>query len=187
MPRRSSAKGGAFERETAKALSLWLTAGKDDTQLIRALSSGGWATKRTVRGSAAPGDWRQLGDLAPNGVVGDQFRKRYAVECKHRKEIDIGYDWLRHTADRKADTFMTWWTKLVRESAACDLRPLLIFRQNHQETLVALTLGDVRLLGNIGTAPFMTINPDGVHPFAIGRFTDLLASDPARVLQPIDL
>lgn len=126
---RGKAKGSAFERKIAKELSLWLTRGKDDKQLIRSVLSGGWKGAREKDG------WRQVGDLAPNGPLGEKFRKKFAIECKHRKQINLLTLWQRSI---KGDLLPTWWRKLVKDSKAAGVTPMLIFRSNGFPVLVIL-------------------------------------------------
>jgi len=54
-------KGNRFENLVARELSLWLTVGSSKYQLISTRMSGGWEGAE---------EWRQAGDLAPNGPAG---------------------------------------------------------------------------------------------------------------------
>lgn len=132
------AKGSAFEREVAKALSLWMTKGKDKTQLIRSVLSGGW-----FPGQKALEGWRHVGDLAPNGPRGEKFRKLFAVECKHRRDISL-YDIWTRKAD---DTLLGWWEKLKHDAGEVDVSPLLIFRSNRMPTMVGMSVEAFTLIG----------------------------------------
>src|SRR3990172_2537168 len=96
-------KGSSFEREIARALSLWLTRGADQTQLIRSVLSGGWAGRAKGFG--------QVGDLAPNGPIGERFRRLYAVECKHQRDISLWQLWT-------GGELIEWWGELGRGGAA---------------------------------------------------------------------
>lgn len=126
------AKGSEFERRVAKELSLWLTVGKDSKQLIRSVLSGGWHGRQT---EATTEGWRQVGDLAPNGPAGEAFRRLYAIECKHRRSIDLLSLWTR-TADK--DSIFVWWDKLAQESAKAGVQPILIFRMNGRPIMVMM-------------------------------------------------
>lgn len=120
------AKGSAFERWTARELSLWLTGGKEGKQLIRSVLSGGWSAGQQDR------DFRQVGDLAPNGPAGERFRQKFAVECKHRREIDLYGVWTRK------DALVEWWEKLLGECKRAKVAPMLIFRSNRCPTMVGM-------------------------------------------------
>ena len=93
------AKGSSFERLVARKLSLWITDGKDSTQLIRSVLSGGWGQGNVVSA-------RQLGDLAANGPAGEEFRKHFVVECKHRFSIDPWSYWTIRSLT--GDHFLRW-------------------------------------------------------------------------------
>ena len=117
----SSTKGGAFERLCGREISLWLTGGKDDTQLIRSVSSGGWARRKV----------RQVGDLAPNGPEGEAFRLVFGVECKNREE----FKW-QHLWTSEEPKLLQWWIKHAAECDDAGLMPMLIYKRNYQPGLV---------------------------------------------------
>lgn len=112
-----SHKGGAFERKCGRLISKYLTGGEDDSQLIRSVSSGGWARRKV----------RQVGDLAPNGEAGLEFRLVYGVECKNRQE----WEW-RHFWTSDDPVLLQWWRKHQRECEEADLIPLMIFTRNYE-------------------------------------------------------
>jgi Holliday junction resolvase len=109
-------KGGAYEREIAKKLSLWLTNGKEKNELIRSVSSGGWKFKQK----------RQVGDLAPNGPHGAAFRDVFGVECKNRES----FLWQHYWTSKDPELFK-WWKKIMEESNEANLLPLIIYRKNY--------------------------------------------------------
>lgn len=136
------AKGSSFERATARELSLWLTDGADKAQLIRSVLSGGWQNNKN--------DWRQVGDLAPNGPVGEKFRKKYAVECKHHRSIDW---WKLYTG--KSEILM-WWDKLNAECIPHNLQPMLIMKMNNRPALIGMRVGhNDTLLGTADVEPII--------------------------------
>ncbi len=129
----ASHKGGAFERLMAKTLSLWMTEGKESKALMRSVLSGGWDMAGTQ-------GWRQAGDLAPNTPDGEEFRRLFVVECKHRKAIDF---WHYFTAI-PGENIMGWWDKLIgecqeiqQENGTLYPYPLLLFRLNHRPIMAA--------------------------------------------------
>jgi hypothetical protein len=121
-------KGSAFERWVARELSKWLTGGEDSKQLIRSVLSGGW-----MRGRQGGEGWRQAGDLSPNGPKGEEFRAAFAVECKHRRDIDLYGLWTRQADIR------LWWKKLGEEALEAGVEPLLVFRANQRPTMTAMS------------------------------------------------
>jgi len=129
-PGKGKAKGSAFERIIAKQLSRWLTDGKDATQLVRSVLSGGWGPRAA----------RQAGDLAANGPEGERFRATFVVECKHRRG-DLLWGLYTKTG---TECIQGWWQKLEQEARSVQCVPLLIFRQNGRPTMLATyeTLAD---------------------------------------------
>jgi len=171
---RGKSKGSAFERKIAKTLSLWLTNGADDKQLIRSVLSGGWGGARVADG------WRQVGDLAPNGPAGENFRRYYAVECKHHRNIDLYGLWTREKG-----TIIAWWTKLLAETKAVGGRPIypiLIFCSNNMPTMVGMlpeTVPHYQPQGESGwskcaTFPWLSVT--------IFPFKDLLTISPENLI-----
>ncbi|KKN68905.1 hypothetical protein LCGC14_0446910 [marine sediment metagenome] len=126
-PGRGKSKGNRFENFIGRQLSKWLTYGEDAKQLIPTRLSGGWA---------AGEEWRQAGDLAPNGPEGEKFRRRFIVECKHRKGDLL---WELYTM-KPAQNIRGWWRKLEAEAAKLSntFIPLLICRQNVRPVLAIM-------------------------------------------------
>ncbi len=118
-----SHKGGAFERKVAKQLSLWITKGEDNSQLIRSVSSGGWKYRKSS----------QVGDLAPNGEEGERFRALFSIECKKRQE----FDW-KHVFTSDNPGMLQWWIKHATEAAEHELVPMIVWQKNYHRQLVGL-------------------------------------------------
>jgi len=126
-------KGNRFENLFGRKLSLWLTGGKDSTQLISTRLSGGWKDAR----------WRQAGDLAPNGPAGERFRKLFMVECKHHKK-----DLLWTMFGTAKESIPEWWHKLWKEAVQLNLIPMLVCRQNNRPILIGLPIGLARIVAD---------------------------------------
>ena len=124
IPGRGKSKGNRFENLVGRLLSAWLTGG-DKTQLIPTRLSGGWK-------DAA---WRQAGDLAPNGPLGEIFRRLFVVECKHQNKDLL---WRLYTAVGPGQNIQSWWAKLEEEAEKVGCFPMLVFRQNARPIMVAL-------------------------------------------------
>lgn len=134
-PGRGKGKGSAFERETGRELSKWLTRGLDDKQLIRSVLSGGWR-----RGKVGDETWRHAGDLASNGEQGEAFRKLVAVECKHHRQIDLYGLWT------KKGQLAEWWAKICQEADDAGIVPWLIFKGNMRPTMLMMRTTDFELV-----------------------------------------
>lgn len=164
-------KGGAFERLVGRMLSLWLTSGKDKTQFVRSSLSGGWAP-----GKAGQAPWRHLGDLAPNGDVGDAFRKRFVIECKHHRVVNAWELWTTI-----AGRLPKWWRQVTKEAKTVEgLQPLLVFRGNFMPVMVGVTLDTYPLLEGaeaVGVFPWLDL--------VILPLEDMLRCAPERFLADI--
>lgn len=124
----SSAKGGRFEREISRALSLWMSSGVDGDLLWRSSASGARATRRGDQSlSHAAGD---IAAAKPGGWV---FVKRFYVECKHYKDLQIG-QFVTHANSRLG----TFWGVARAAALSYHRRPLLVARQNRLSTLIVM-------------------------------------------------
>lgn len=74
-----SQKGGAFERQTCRDLSEWLSEGKRDDLLWRSSMSGGRATVRGRKGKTTAGHY---GDVAATCPQGEPLTRAFAIELK---------------------------------------------------------------------------------------------------------
>jgi hypothetical protein len=124
----SSAKGGRFEREISRALSLWMSSGIDGDLLWRSSASGARATRRGDQSlSHAAGD---IAAAKPGGWV---FIKRFYVECKHYKDLQIP-QFVSHGKSRLGN----FWTVARQAALSYHRRPLLVARQNRLSTLIVM-------------------------------------------------
>jgi hypothetical protein len=125
-------KGNTFERETAEALSLWLTEGKEKRACWRSDTSGAaatqWAKKkeeaRYVKANA--GDIRQIMDKGEYPAL-DKFFESFVVECKHYKEIDFYPPFNK--------TLTNFFDACLREKEATEKNSVLILKANNRKIL----------------------------------------------------
>jgi hypothetical protein len=73
------AKGGAFERDICKRLSLWWTDDERDDVFWRTASSGGRATQRKKKGKDTFG---QAGDVQATDPIGQPLINLFTIEIK---------------------------------------------------------------------------------------------------------
>lgn len=73
------AKGGQFERDICRELSLWWTGGRRDDIYWRTSTSGGRATSRAKKGKKTHG---QYGDIQATDPRGAPFLRLFTVELK---------------------------------------------------------------------------------------------------------
>lgn len=126
-------KGGGFERKTAKRLSLWISHGERDDLLWRTAMSGGRATlqgKKGLRSKAQEGD---LGAIDP---LGNRFTRKFMVECKFYKDLDIDAFVLTGRGN-----LAKFWRKHMRQAMAVEKSPILIARQNGKPTMMIFADG----------------------------------------------
>jgi hypothetical protein len=75
----SSRKGGVFERELARQLSLWWSCGRHDDWFWRSAASGARATTRAKKGQTTTG---HCGDLAATCPSADLLIRFITIEAK---------------------------------------------------------------------------------------------------------
>ena len=128
----SSQKGSAFERKVCRQLSHWLSNGKRDDLFWRSAMSGGRATLGLKKGIVRV---TQAGDVtAIDGRgLGAQFLKRFVVECKHVKNLELA-----NLVAKQTGAFVKHWLKHEREAQAHQRAPFLVARQNRFPTLLFL-------------------------------------------------
>lgn len=122
----SKQKGGSFEREVCRRLSLWVSEGKSDDLFWRSAMSGGRATVRGKKGQkTASGQ----GDITAVTRKGNLLTDRFVIECKHYK--DMGLDKYVYGQGPLVDI----WDKLLKE-CKYDKSPMLIFKENRRPILI---------------------------------------------------
>lgn len=82
---------------------------------------------------------------AQHGLKGDIYlpvptgkRSRYCIEVKHYKDDNITSTLLNKTVS----TLEKWWEQTVREAGEMNARPMLVFKKDRGEWLIALPAED---------------------------------------------
>lgn len=132
-------KGGAFERECSRRLSLWLTAGARDEIFWRTAMSGGRATLQHRKGIV---NKSQAGDIGAIDADGERLLTHIVIECKARRDMTI-FRSLLTGEGRLAD----YWEKHYMEARRSKRQPFMIARENFVPTLLFTTETAVILLG----------------------------------------
>lgn len=151
-------KGSAFEREVCKKLSLWVSEDRRHDLFWRSAMSGGRAT---VHGTAV----RQVGDIAATALEGHRLTDRYAIECKHVRDLDF-MAFLLHDKGLMA----RFWLKLRQQANTHEKLPMLIAKQNRMPAIVVLNNSD-----SLGDANWRVQRTEGS---LIMLFNDLLRLKP---------
>lgn len=179
----SKEKGSAWERETGRLLSLWLTNGARPDIMSRNVLSGGSFTRAEGKGEISS---RAPGDLMAAHPLAFQFLARYSIECKHLRDIGL----MRYLLDPRAMSELGQIIALARRQAKhIKLNYMVIAKQNQYEPLIFVDgiIGDKMLTclkrrGNRITLPPMHHRVHGGSVF-IMRFRDMLSYvDPDKLL-----
>lgn len=133
MPRGKN-KGGSFEREMCKKLSLWWTKGERDDVFWRSASSGGMATIRSRKGSSTFG---QHGDVQATDPMGQPLIDLVAIELKRGYSSATLHDLL----DKKRRNCI--WDKHLEQAKrsaqdSSSLTWLIIAKRDRRESIVVL-------------------------------------------------
>jgi|SRR6188768_3915715 len=139
----ASRKGGKYERELCRDISLWLSYGTDDDCLWRSSQSGGRATTRAKKGKKTEG---HTGDLSATNKIGRKFLKRFAVEIKRGYgEMSIVDVFDRPKKRRKAPkgkrkpTYRQWFRQAERSmEQSGSYSWMVIHRRDRRDALVFL-------------------------------------------------
>lgn len=130
----SKQKGGEFERETCKHLSLWVTGGERRDSFWRSAMSGGRAT-------VAKGAVRQAGDICAVAEEGHSLTDRFYLECKFYKDLNID----RFFLEAKG-AMAGFWRTTCQEAEKYGKVPALIAKQNLYPTLFLVAPSKVHLI-----------------------------------------
>jgi len=133
------AKGGSFEREIARDLSLWWSFGKRDDIFYRSHASGARFTQRKKAGKDTA---YQSGDITCSDPDGKDFIDRFSVECKtgygsKSKKGVVRWDILDLIDSKQKETvFNKMWKQCINDAISCGKTPILIFRRNQRSPCI---------------------------------------------------
>lgn len=166
MKRRKSDKGGPFERQMARRLSLWWSAGARDDMFWRVGGSGGRAKRRGRKGQRTFG---QHADIAATDPQGEPLTDVFTIEAKRGYSRYTPFD-LLDKGPTAARQMVETWLLQVQESCqqAGSLTWLLIFRRDQRRAVVGFDTGLFSMLSakerqRLGSPPQMrmTFEPHG--------------------------
>lgn len=130
------AKGGAYEREVAKTLSLWWSGGKTDAVFWRTSNSGGRATVRGRRNLATV---NQHGDLCAVDSTGQPFLDLFVCELKRGYSGESIANLLDRHPRMAMQTYEAWIDKAERDREAAGVPYwLLIARRDGRAAMAYL-------------------------------------------------
>lgn len=147
------AKGGQFERDYCKDLSLWWTHNRRDDIFWRTSNSGGRAT---VRRRKKQGTFGQHGDIAATDPLGNILLERITFELKRGYAKDTCQDLLDKNEKMriKPSKFETWVYKAIQ----CQFRAgssywALVVRRDRKVIFVFMPLDLYRKLFDYTPVP----------------------------------
>lgn len=143
-------KGGGFENEVSKELSLWFTEGRRKDIFGRSDGSGSRFTRTSNNESIA-----QAGDITFTDEEGIPLIKEWCIECKtgygHKKKIkddegnlvtSIQAQWdIMDCIDSKKSipAILAMWAQCHRDAILVNRQPVLIFRRNLRSKCIAFS------------------------------------------------
>jgi len=168
-----SGKGGGFEREQCRALSLWWSDGtSSDVFWRRRTRSTGMANSVIAGGSVESRNIRfQLGDIIAEDAIGAPFFETFNVELKsgysktrsgtRTKNIPwdlldvIDYsEGLAQNKQRKSSVIFEFWEQTKRDAELSKRIPLLIFKRDYHVPVVCVDRATMALLKlHLGSLP----------------------------------
>lgn len=167
---RKSLKGGAYEREVCRQLSLWYSHGKHDDWFWRSSQSGGRATTRAKTGRRTIG---HCSDVAATCSEGEALVRVMSPEIKR------GYNRSAHMADLLEYTEKQWknpppgsMADFIKQAAAAAERggsrywTLIHRRDKHPAMIYMPHRLFVKFLGDLDSADFGTKRTIHIQPNA---------------------
>ena len=135
-------KGGEFERDFCKKLSLWWTEGERDDVFFRTSGSGGRASVRAEKGKKTS---YHYGDITcVPGVDGETFLDLFMVELKRGYGKWCILDIL--DSKQKIPIIVNFWKDMERKieriievDSTIKIEPLLVFQRNYRSEVVVLS------------------------------------------------
>lgn len=174
------AKGGAFENEICKALSLWWTGGEVDDVFRRTQSSGGGFTRKAQK-TTGKKTQLQSGDITYRLAIGEPLMREWSIECKtgygsktKKVVVDPKEAQQKREKRRVAVSIVNWcpsdaldgkarqtvfdrlWEQTYNESIDGGKRPVLIYRRPRMAPCIAISSGYADHLQSYFGAPDAT-------------------------------
>ena len=133
MAAKSNRKGGKFENDVAKILSLWITEGKRNDILMRSIMSGGLATMQDRQEGTVTAK-HQSGDLVGCHKLAEPFMSIFSVECKHLASLNYG-QFIHHGGGPISKA----WEQAREAAAGAEKVPMLVMKENYGIPMAAIS------------------------------------------------
>jgi len=136
-------KGGDFERDVSKFLTVWLTGKKKPYMFWRMPGSGGLATIHEENVGLS-------GDIRSLSSESEWLTDKYSIECKNGYKTTSFW---QHFKNIKGFNLEHFWKQCVDDASKGDKEPMLIYRKKGNPELVGfdhywpgLNLPSIRML-----------------------------------------
>lgn len=153
-------KGGTYEREIAKKLSLWVTNLASDDLFWRSAMSGGRGTLRKSDNA--------VGDICAIDPRGAKICQELFFECKHLKEASLD------STIRGKGPIYDFWNTAVKQARSHSRFPVLIVKKNNLPDLFITCNMVVSYLQKRPRA-IINSNGDGNYTMNVYLLKDILA------------
>ena len=170
-------KGGGYEREISKKLSLWISENNSEDLFWRTQGSGGRHTIRRKKNRTLDG---QAGDISSMSIgVSEEFLKYFCVEIKFYKDINI---WGIVTKSKSG--LLEFWDQAYDQALSVNKIPILIVKQNYKPPLLISSEPFNRYMELLGLKSELEVNLFHKKIF-IWKLEDILGIDPNRFMSVI--
>jgi hypothetical protein len=166
-PGSSPKKGGNYERDICKKLSLWWTNGEDDNIFWRTSSSGARATQRTKRGKKTFGGYGDITAVDPRGQpLLDKFvfsLKNGYSRGSRGQQIDILHTLDKLPNQKTVPKFIRFWKEIAKLANDNNKSPLLIFKRDFGTDCIAFSYTEKPKIHNRKNYIDVSINHKGEY------------------------
>jgi len=121
-------KGGAFERQVCKDLSLWVSHGEREDCFWRSAMSGGRSTVARKKGEYLQAS---AGDVTATDPLGAVLTKYFFIECKNVANLHLHRFVTEHSG-----LLAEFWEKVCSQALDYKKKPMLICKQNQYPILL---------------------------------------------------
>lgn len=161
--RNKAKKGGQYERELSRDISLWMSHGKNDNCVWRSSNSGGRATVRAKTGKETK---EHASDFSAVNKIGRMFLRRFTPELKrgYNAKGNVFINDCVTAAERKVHTLRDW----IKQVQRCQKKTgtphwILIHRPDNRKAIVYMDLPAFRVVCRLAK------DPNNFGQFSLGR------------------
>lgn len=141
-------KGGTYEREICRTLSLWWSDGEHDDLFWRSAASGGRATVRSKTGKRTTG---HSGDICSTDSSSEPLTRAITIECKRGYSHSSVAELIDKAAHTKMKMLEHWIDQaILGHQTAATFAWLIISRRNSCKDIVYMPWHLVQALGELG-------------------------------------